>query len=243
MQVQLTWKTLLGLVLGLLLLSMMAMGGCSREYQTLLLQMQQQAKIMQNTSMLLDPYIRIQGLDKLDYKEHCKESPGTFPSKDTLQGLSRKGFLQTLNATLGLVLHRLAAFQKKVPHITKDKDQDWKQVSQAEGYIRGVRNNIFCLTPLLNNSSEMVTPTWAGPRTLPPPSLSADAFNHKLDGCKFLQGYHRFMHSVEQVLSEWAEGPSRSRRHSPHWASQGRAHRMRPSRRAKRPVPRGLPPR
>uniref|UniRef100_G3U747 Oncostatin M n=2 Tax=Elephantidae TaxID=9780 RepID=G3U747_LOXAF len=236
MQVQLTWKTLLGLVLGLLLLSMMAMGGCSREYQTLLLQMQQQAKIMQNTSMLLDPYIRIQGLDKLDYKEHCKESPGTFPSKDTLQGLSRKGFLQTLNATLGLVLHRLAAFQKKVPHITKDKDQDWKQVSQAEGYIRGVRNNIFCLTPLLNNSSEMVTPTWAGPRTLPPPSLSADAFNHKLDGCKFLQGYHRFMHSVEQVLSEWAEGPSRSRRHSPHWASQGRAHRMRPSRRAKRPV-------
>ncbi|XP_064128555.1 oncostatin-M isoform X3 [Loxodonta africana] len=189
------------------------------------------------------PQIRIQGLDKLDYKEHCKESPGTFPSKDTLQGLSRKGFLQTLNATLGLVLHRLAAFQKKVPHITKDKDQDWKQVSQAEGYIRGVRNNIFCLTPLLNNSSEMVTPTWAGPRTLPPPSLSADAFNHKLDGCKFLQGYHRFMHSVEQVLSEWAEGPSRSRRHSPHWASQGRAHRMRPSRRAKRPVPRGLPPR
>ncbi|XP_004379152.1 oncostatin-M [Trichechus manatus latirostris] len=244
MQVQLIRRTLLGLVLGLLLLSTVAMGSCSGKYQVLLGQLQQQAKIMQNTDMLLDPYIRIQGLDKLNHKEYCKERPGAFPGKDALRGLSRWGFLQTLNATLGLVLHRLAAFQQKVCNLTKDKDQDWKTLCQAELYIRGIRNNIFCLTRLLNlnGSSEVFAPTWAGPRTLPWPTPSPGAFNRKIDGCKFLQGYHRFMHSVGQVLGEWEEGPSRTRRHSPFWAPQGRAGRTRPSRRAKRPMPRGLLP-
>ncbi|XP_006869367.1 PREDICTED: uncharacterized protein LOC102832536 [Chrysochloris asiatica] len=235
-----------GLVLGLLLLCMAAMASCPEEYKVVH-QLRQQAKIMTNTSMLLDPYIRIQGLNMVHSKDKCKEHLESFPSLDTLQKLSRVGFLQTLHAILGRVLHRLPAQQPKMPLVTQD-DLDRKKLYYTKQFIQGAKNNIFCLVVrLLNDSSELALPTQVnlGTSTSPTPSLG---FQHKLDGCRFLQGYHHFMQSVEQIFGKWEEGlnrsrsRSRSRRHSPLLALQGQARRKRPSRKAKRPVSRGLLP-
>ncbi|XP_042637871.1 oncostatin-M [Orycteropus afer afer] len=251
MWVQLTQRTQLGLVLGLLLLCTEAIGVGPSEYKAFY-QLQQQARILKDTSKLLEPYMRIQGLDNLDLKGACKERPGAFPGVEALQKLSKQGFLQTLNATVSLVLHRLAACQQAA-HLTTES-QDWKELCFAERYLLGIRNNIVSLTRLLNGSSETAATPRVDPGALPPPTLSQDSFQVKLDGCKFLQGFHHFMSSVAHVSGKWAEPPRRNRRHSPCWALRGRARRMRPalrgqphgtrpSRKAKRPVLRRLLPR
>ncbi|XP_047617550.1 oncostatin-M isoform X2 [Phacochoerus africanus] len=237
MRAQCMRRTLLSLVLGLLFLSTAAKGKCSGKYHELLRQLRHQADHMRDTSTLLDPYIRMQGLDTPGLKEHCKDRPGAFPSEGTLRGFSKRVFLQTLNTTLGLVLHRLTALQQDLPEAQH----------LARLNIRGLRSNIHCMYQLLLGSSEAETaePTQPGPRATPPPTPPSDAFQHKLKGCRFLHGYHSFMHSVAQVLREWGEslGRSRSRRHSPHPALQKGARRMRPLRRDKRLMPRGQLPR
>ncbi|XP_010990587.3 oncostatin-M isoform X2 [Camelus dromedarius] len=236
MRPQLVQRTLLSLVLGLLFLSTAATGKCSGKYHELLQQLQSQADLMQDTSTLLDPYIHFQGLDQAGLKEHCKESPGAFPSEDTLRGLSQRGFLRTLNATLGHVLHRLTALQQDLT-IAQDQGRN----------IRGFRSNIHCMSQLLRGSSEVETaePTQPGPEATLPPTPSSDTFQHKLQGCRFLRGYHRFMHSAGQVFKEWADSRSRSRsrRHRPPRALQRGARRMRPFRRDERLMPRGQLPR
>lgn len=182
------------------------------------------------------PQIRIQGLDKSGLKEHCQERPGAFPSEHYLQGLSRRAFLQTLNTTLGHVLPRLIAFQQDHPKV-----EDLRMVKR---YICGIMNNIHCMDQLLRGSSEMAEPTRVCPGTRPPHTPASDAFQRKLEGCRFLRGYHRFMHSVGQVFRKWQETPSRrSRRHSPQRVLQKGIHRMQPSKRGKRRVPRGQLPR
>ncbi|XP_057603201.1 oncostatin-M [Hippopotamus amphibius kiboko] len=228
-------RTPLSLVLGLLFLSTAATGKCSGKYQDLLLQLQRQADLMQDTSTLLDPYIRIQGLDKPGLKGHCREHPGAFPSEDALRGLSRQDFLRTLNTTLGLVLHRLTALQQDLPEAQH----------LARLNIRGFRSNLHCMSQVLRGSSEAETPepTQPVPGPTPPPTPPSDAFQYKLKGCRFLRGYHRFMHSAGQVLRAWGEGRSRSRRHSPQLALQTGAQRLRPFRRDRRLMPRGQPPR
>ncbi|XP_030716811.1 oncostatin-M [Globicephala melas] len=248
MRAQCMRRTPLSVILGLLFLSMTATSKCLGKYHELLLQLRRQAGHMQDTSTLLDPYIRIQGLDTPGLKEHCRERPGAFPSEDALRGLSRQSFLQTLNATLGLVLHRLTALYQDLP-----------EAQQLVGLnIRGFRSNIHCMSQLLRSSSEAETPepTQPGPGPTPPPTPPSDAFQHKLKSCRFLHGYHRFMHSVGQVLQEWGESRSRSRsrsrRHSPCRAPgdtalarpcRGGARRTWPFRRDRRLMPRGQLPR
>ncbi|XP_077617740.1 oncostatin-M [Crocuta crocuta] len=243
MRAQLMRRTLLSLVLGLrvlglLFLSTPAMGSCLDKYQELLGQLQKQADFMQHTSMLLDPYISIHGLDKDGLKEHCRERPGTFPSKDALQLLSRQEFLQILATTLDHVLHRLRTLQKDIP-----KAQDLEKLKMAKLNIRGFKNNIHCMAQLLPGSVEKAEPTPAGPGASPSPTPISDAFQRRLEGCRFLHGYHRFMHSVGQVFREWGESPSRSRRHSPRRGLQKGARRMHLPRRNKRLMPRGWLPR
>ena len=87
--------------------------------------------------ILLSLQISIQGLDKDGLKEHCRERPGVFPSKDALQRLSRQEFLQILNTTLGHVLHRLRTLQKDIP-----KAQDLEKLNIAKLNIRVFKNNI-----------------------------------------------------------------------------------------------------
>ncbi|XP_010357860.1 oncostatin-M isoform X1 [Rhinopithecus roxellana] len=252
MGVPLTRRTLLSLVLALLfpsMASMAAMGSCSKEYRMLLGQLQKQTDLMQDTSRLLDPYIRIQGLDIPKLREHCRESPGAFPSEETLRGLGRRGFLQTLNATLGCVLHRLADLEQ---HLPKAQDlersglniEDLEKLQMARPNVLGLRNNIYCMAQLLDNS-DMTEPTKAGRGASQPPTPTptSDVFQRKLEGCRFLRGYHRFMHSVGRVFSKWGESPNRSRRHSPHQALRKGVRRTRPSRKGNRLMPRGQLPR
>ncbi|XP_045056903.1 oncostatin-M [Desmodus rotundus] len=225
-----------GLILRLLFLHPVATGNCSGNGQELLKQLQLQADLMQDTSLLLDPYIRIQGLDVSGLKEHCQELPGVFPSEHALQGLSRRGFLQTLNTKLGHVLHRLSTFPQDHLRV--------QNLGMVKLYIRGIRSNIHCMDQLLRGSSEMTEPPLASRGTSPPPTPASDAFQRKLEGCRFLRGYHRFMHSVGQVFRKWRETPSRrNRRHSPQWVLQKGIRRMQPSVRDKRLVPRGQLPR
>ncbi|KAM6155730.1 oncostatin-M [Rhynchocyon petersi] len=241
MRVQLTWRTLPGLVLGLLLLSTVAMGSCSKNYHQLVHQLRNQASMLQDTSRFLDPYMHLQGLKELNLKD-CRKTSGIFPSKDFLQGLSKRGFLQTLNASVDLVLQSLDVCREKVAALSTDGSTGWQKLCKDNGNLRGVKNNIFCLAQFHHSSPETVTPTWTGLKTSPLP-IFPSSFQDKWDGCKFFQDFHRFMHSVGQVLGEWqVEGLQRSRRHSPRRAPRGQAHRTRPSRRAKMSVPQGMLP-
>ncbi|XP_054450069.1 oncostatin-M [Pteronotus mesoamericanus] len=236
MWAQLMRRTLLSLILRLLFLNPVAAGNCSGDGQQLLQQLQHQADLMQDTGTLLDLYIRIQGLDVSGLKEHCQERPGVFPREDVLQKLSRRDFLQTLNTELGRVLHRLAILQQDLPKVL--------ELEVAKMYMHGVRNNIHCMAQLLRGSPKTDEPTLANQGTSPPPTPASDAFQRKLEGCRFLRGYHRFMHSVGRVFRKWRETPSRrSRRHSPRRVLQKEVHRMQPSMRGKRLVPRGQLPR
>ncbi|XP_062939751.1 oncostatin-M [Cynocephalus volans] len=235
MRAQLTRRTLLGLVLGLLIPSMAAMGNCS-SYRVLLHQLQRQADLMQDTSTLLDYYIHIQGLDTPILRGHCKERPGAFPSEGTLRGLGKRGFLRTLSATLNRVLHRLAAFQRRSP-----KAQYSEKLQMARLYIQGLRNNIYCISQQLDDSSETAEPTQLGPGASPPSTPTPDTFESKLEDCRFLHGYHRFMRSVGRVFSEWEE--SRSQTHSPQQALSMGARRARLSSGDNRLMPRGQLPR
>ncbi|XP_037009259.2 oncostatin-M [Artibeus jamaicensis] len=236
MWAQHTRRALLSLILRLLFLNPVATGNCSGNGQELLKQLQHQADFMKDTSRLLDHYIRIQGLDTSGLKEHCQERPGVFPSEHVLQGLSRRGFLRTLNSKLGHVLHRLITFQQDHPKV--------QDLGMVKMYIHGIRNNIYCMDQLLRGSSETAEPTLASPGTWPPHTPASDAFQRKLEGCRFLRGYHRFMHSVGQVFRKWRETPSRrNRRHSPQRVLQKGIRRMQPSVRGKRLVPRGQLPR
>ncbi|VCW76818.1 unnamed protein product [Gulo gulo] len=214
------------------------MGSCLDKDQELLRQLQKQADIMQRTSMLLNPYIQSQGLDKDGLKEYCRERPGTFPSKEALQRLSRREFLWALNTMLDHVLHRLMALQRDIP-----KAQDLETLNRAKQNIRGFKNNIHCMAQLLPGSSETTEPAPIGPGTSPSPTPTPDTFQRRLEGCRFLHGYHRFMHSVGQVFREWAESPSRSRRHSPRRGLRKGTRRVPLSRKNKRLLPRGQLPR
>ncbi|XP_053445904.1 oncostatin-M [Nycticebus coucang] len=247
MRALITQRTLLSLVLGLLFSSMMAMGRCREDYHALLSQLQKQANSTQDPSTLLDPYIRIQGLDFPRLRDHCKERPGAFPSNDALRGLGQQAFLRTLDATLSLVLHRLAALQRHLPEaqdleklpMARQNAQDLQTLKMARLNIQGLRNNIYCMSRLLGSSQDAAEPTQTGPGTSLPPTPTPGAFQRKLEGCRFLDGYHRFMRSVGQVFSDWGASPSQSRRHRPRRALQKGARRTRPSSRGKKLTPRG----
>ncbi|KFO23636.1 oncostatin-M [Fukomys damarensis] len=238
MRAQLTRRTLFSLVLGLLLLSPAAEAAaatcrCSTSYGQLLGQLRSQADLMKDTSRLLDPFIRSQGLDTPVLRGSCKECSRAFPSEDALRRLSRQGFLRTVSATLNDVLQRLAALQQ---HLLKGKNVPEMQVATRN--IQGVRNNIYCMLELLTNCSETPEPLLPGTAaTLTPPTPS---FWFRLEGCQFLCGYHSFMGSVGQVFGEWGDSLSGNRTHSPRRRALYKgARRARPSRRVKRPVPRG----
>ncbi|XP_012619349.2 oncostatin-M [Microcebus murinus] len=251
MPTQTTGRTLLSLVLGLLFASMAAMGSCPGDFHVLLGQLQKQAHAMQDPSSLLDPYMRIQGLDFPQLREHCTERPGTFPSEGALRGLGRRSFLRTLDATLGLVLRRLAAVQQQLPEAgrlgrppaARLRAQDLEMLKMARLNIHGLRNNIFCMSRLLGSSWDAAEPTQAAPGTSPPPTPDPGAFQRKLEGCRFLRGYHRVLSSAGQVFGKWGKSPSQGHRHRPPRALPEDASRARPSRRGRRLVPRGQLPR
>ncbi|XP_058512855.1 oncostatin-M isoform X2 [Ochotona princeps] len=221
MRAPLPWRSLFSVGLGLLLLITAVRCTCLPSYSQLLSQLRNQAKYLQSPENLLNPYVISRGLEDPPLKESCKERPGEFPSQEALSMLSRRGLLLTVSVTSDRVLSRL---------------EDWKnrfslpeQLQTVILYLRGLKNNLSCMIGLLKASE----PTQASPRTLPPPPLpphTLDSFQVRVDGCKFLCGYQRFMHSVHQVLNEW--GDSRSRRQSSSHQGQGKqAHgfRIRPS--------------
>ncbi|XP_075390624.1 oncostatin-M [Tenrec ecaudatus] len=217
------------------------MGGCSRDYKLLLGQLRHQASIMQNTGTLLDPYLHIQGWYNSNLKKECKGHPKNFLSQHSLQGLSRQAFLRTLNVSLGLILDKLAAYLEMY-HVDTDgtwkqlkMEEAWESLAQAQRFLRGFRNNIFCLAQLLNDSAETAIPTQASERRSTPPF---DPFQLRLKDCQLLQGYHHFMYSVGQVLDRWKEGQSWRRRRSLRLrrALRGQAYRARPSLRTRTPL-------
>lgn len=165
------------------------------------------------------------------------EHPGAFPSKDALRGLSKQRFLWTVHATLGRVLKGLDALQKQLL-----KPEDLRELETARRNVQGIRNNIHCMSWLLNGSSETAEPMQAGPGPWLQLASALDVFQAKLEGCRFLHGYHRFMGSVGWVFREWVGSPSRSRRHSPRRALHKGVHKTRIFRRGKRPGPRGRLP-
>ncbi|XP_023561631.1 oncostatin-M isoform X1 [Octodon degus] len=229
------------LVLGLLFLSpvveaAVAMRRCSSSYTQLLSQLQSQAYLMKDTGCLLEPYIRLQGLNTPILRRSCMEcSDSAFPSKDALGALSRHAFLHSVSATLGSVLQGLHALQQKCL-----KAKDLPELHMAIENIRGIRNNIYCMSELFTKGSEMKTPEAPRPSTEAPLTPSAqDTFQAKMEGCQFLCGYHSFMGSVEQIFRKWGDSSSRNRRHSSRRALHKGARRARPSGRVRRPVSMG----
>ncbi|XP_020036380.1 oncostatin-M isoform X2 [Castor canadensis] len=227
-------RPLLSPVLSFLCLHMVtAVPRCSVP-SVLLVQLQHQANMTADTSSLLEPYVVTQGLSVPFRRGFCKEHPGAFPSEDALRSLSQAGFLRTVHATLGHLLHNLTALQLQFSDA-----QDLPELPMARKNTHGVRNNIHCLSRQLHISLDMQ----AGLGTsLPPVTFTGTApsiFEAKLEGCKLLSGYHRFMGSMGRVLREWGDSPRRSRRDSPQMALCKGTHGTGASRRAKRLVPRG----
>ncbi|XP_036056385.1 oncostatin-M [Onychomys torridus] len=243
MQTQLPQRTLLSLVLSLLFLSMaQATRGCSSSSPQLLSQLQNQANITGNTGSLLEPYILLQRLNTSALRAACTEYPVTFPSEDTLRALSKPRFLNTVHATLGRVWRQLGALRQQIPKI-----QAFPELERARQNIQGIRNNVYCMAQLLHHTLEIPEPTQAGSGTSPSISTTPSIFQAKLDSCRFLWGYHRFMGSVGRVFREWGDGSSRSRRHSPRHsplrAWRKGARRIRPSRSSQSPMSRVKVPR
>ncbi|KAM5237659.1 oncostatin-M [Ctenodactylus gundi] len=233
MRAQLTQRAL-RLVLGLLLLSpvVVVKGGCPGSYNHLLSQLRSQADQLKDNTTLLQPYMHLQGLSTNPHlKEACMEAPEVFPSEKALRGLSKRSFLRTVTVTLDRIQRGMAALPTHLLQL--------KQVQTAKRNIQGVRNNIYCMSELLNGYLETPVPTLVGRGALLPPALTTDTYHAKMEVCYFLSDYHRFMGSVGQVFREWGHSLSRSRRHSPRLDLRKGARRIRPFRRGKRPVPRG----
>ncbi|NP_001006962.1 oncostatin-M precursor [Rattus norvegicus] len=232
-------RTLLSLALALLFLSMSwAKRGCSSSSPKLLSQLKSQANITGNTASLLEPYILHQNLNTLTLRAACTEHPVAFPSEDMLRQLSKPDFLSTVHATLGRVWHQLGAFRQQFPKI-----QDFPELERARQNIQGIRNNVYCMARLLHPPLEIPEPTQADSGTSRPTTTAPGIFQIKIDSCRFLWGYHRFMGSVGRVFEEWGDGSRRSRRHSPLWAWLKGDHRIRPSRSSQSAMLRSLVPR
>ncbi|KAM4827472.1 oncostatin-M [Thomomys bottae] len=230
-----------GLALGVLLLSAAAtMPGCPNSTSHLLLQIQNLLNATAASDTLLEPYLRNQGLDTPILRGLCMECDGgAFPSEGALRVLSKPHFLRTVYATLGRILHGLDALQLQ---ISQTEDTDTPKLQPAKWKVLGLRNNIHCLAWLLNSSLQTPEPTRAVQGTQPSwsPTPSQPIFQGKVDGCKFLCGYHGFMQAVGKVFRDWGDRRGRSRRHSPH---RGLLHKgVHRVRRASRPGSRsGLP--
>ncbi|XP_062038307.1 oncostatin-M [Lepus europaeus] len=228
-----------GVVLGLLLLSTTARCSCSRRYPELLGQLRNQVDLLQNPESLLIPYVQYQGLEVPGLSEPCTERPGDFPSEAALQRLGRPGFLWTLNATIGHVLPRLEAMKQQLFVPT-----DLEELKATANNLLGLRSNLYCMTRLLQGSSEPAKPTQAGPGpSPPPPTRPQHIFQAKLEDRRFLCGYHRFMRSARQVFSEWPHSLNPSPRHSPRGGLRKQIRRIGPSTRTKRRKPRRKLPR
>lgn len=227
------------MALALLFLSMSwAKRGCSSSSPKLLSQLKSQANITGNTASLLEPYILHQNLNTLTLRAACTEHPVAFPSEDMLRQLSKPDFLSTVHATLGRVWHQLGAFRQQFPKI-----QDFPELERARQNIQGIRNNVYCMARLLHPPLEIPEPTQADSGTSRPTTTAPGIFQIKIDSCRFLWGYHRFMGSVGRVFEEWGDGSRRSRRHSPLWAWLKGDHRIRPSRSSQSAMLRSLVPR
>ncbi|XP_012869716.1 PREDICTED: oncostatin-M [Dipodomys ordii] len=200
-----------GLALGVLLLrAAAAMRGCPSSIPHLLLQLQNLLNATAASDTLLEPYIQHQGLDPSSLRELCRECRGVFPSEAGLRALSKAGFLRTVYATLGRILHGLDTLR---PQFSETKDAP--KLQAARWTVLGLRNNLHCVAWLLNSSLQTPEPTRADADTRGSPTPSPRLFQAKLDGCKFLCGYHGFMQAVGTIFREWGESPRRSRRHSP----------------------------
>ncbi|XP_021508210.1 oncostatin-M isoform X2 [Meriones unguiculatus] len=240
MRAQLPQRTLLSFALSVLFLSMArATRSCSNSSQQLLSQLQSQANITGDTKSLLEPYIRLQNLNPSTLRESCHRQSAAFPSEDALRALSKPHFLSTVYVTLGRVRHQLGTLRQQFV-----KTQDFPELERARQNTQGIRNNVYCLARLLHHPLETPEPTQAEPtRPSRPTTTTPSIFQAKIDSCRFLWGYHRFMGSVGRVLREWGDGSSRSRRHSPLRARRKGARRTRPSASSRSPAPRVQVPR
>ncbi|XP_028613951.1 oncostatin-M isoform X2 [Grammomys surdaster] len=238
MQRQLPPRTLLSLVLSLLFLNMApAKRGCSSSSPQLLSQLQSQTNITGNTGSLWEPYIRLQNLNTSTLRAACTENSVAFPSEDTLRQLSKPHFLSTVYATLDRIGHQLGALRQQFL-----KTQAFPDLERARQNIQGIRNNVYCMAQLLHHSLETPEPTQADSGASRSTTTTPGIFRVKIDSCRFLWGYHRFMGSVGRIFREWGDGSRRSRRHSPLRAQHKGARRIRPSRSSQRLKPRAQVP-
>lgn len=188
---------------------------------------------------LFPPQIRLQNLNPSTLRESCHRQSAAFPSEDALRALSKPHFLSTVYVTLGRVRHQLGTLRQQFV-----KTQDFPELERARQNTQGIRNNVYCLARLLHHPLETPEPTQAEPtRPSRPTTTTPSIFQAKIDSCRFLWGYHRFMGSVGRVLREWGDGSSRSRRHSPLRARRKGARRTRPSASSRSPAPRVQVPR
>lgn len=187
------------------------------------------------------PQIRSQNLDTPTLRATCTERSGAFPSEDELRRLSQHRFLSTVYGVLDSVWHQLDALKEQFPKT--------KTLENARLNIQGIKNNVYCLARLLRPLLEIPEPTPADSGASQPTTNTPGAFQTRIENCRFLGGYHRFMGSVGRVFSEWGDGSKRSRRHSPLRARrplQARrkgARRIRPSRSSQSRMPRAQGPR
>ncbi|XP_044540279.1 oncostatin-M, partial [Gracilinanus agilis] len=133
-----------------------------------------------------------QGLNSSPYLELCKMIPD-FSSEKTLRELPRATFLQNVSDILYIVEQRLNGHTS----------------IRAVQSIIGIRNNLCCLLWTLPEApSACPAPGSRGTLSIPthPP------FPWKMEMCKILWGYQRFMQAVERVLETWPPSPGHSHR-------------------------------
>ncbi|XP_068937656.1 oncostatin-M [Petaurus breviceps papuanus] len=180
-------SSLLGLICGLLWLCPVARSTCPK-YQKLLYQLKNMAK-----KDFLKSFMTDQGLDLPHSPDICKES-SDIPKTETLKNLPPVTFLQNVSQTLYQIEQEL---EKTI-------------FSLLIINIQGFNNNVCCMLQTLPNAPA-ACPAPRSHRTLSP-TPAARSFSWKLERCKTISSYQRFMENVGEVLETWGPSPGQRKR-------------------------------
>ncbi|XP_027718209.1 oncostatin-M isoform X2 [Vombatus ursinus] len=141
----------------------------------------------------LKAFMTDQGLNSPHLNETCTGS-SDFPVTETLKDLPPVTFLQTVSQTVRLIEQKLNEPVFKRMHI----------------YLQGIDNNVCCMLQALL-PAPAACPAPASRRTLSP-TPTVGSFSWKLERCKIIQSYQRFMEAVGKVLETWGASPGQRNR-------------------------------
>ncbi|XP_020852377.1 oncostatin-M [Phascolarctos cinereus] len=187
MWARLRLSSLFGLTCGLLWLCPAAGITCPA-YEILLSQLKNMAK-----RDFLNSFMTDQGLNLPHLNDTCKRS-SDFLVTETLKDLPPVTFLQTVSQNL-----------RHVVQILKEPVFEAMNI-----YLQGIDNNVCCMLQKLP-PAPTACPAPGSKRTLSP-TPTVGSFSWKLERCKVIQSYQRFMEAVGKVLETWGPSPGQRNR-------------------------------